>query len=902
MPDDAVNRHFLPFPPSTMPSRVICCLWLGLLGCLLLLAVPRVGAGPLFALPRPAKVDSILRADSLAKLELLRKSKAKPDTVDLLGSATDTSESGDASEAKDAQPPDSSRLAKPSNENLDDTLAVADDTVDYQAARIRYRNDRFSLADGALLTFKGSRLEADSIVYFHEENLVEAFGAPLISDKDNPPILGYRMRYNIKKRVGEVYWGSSKKGNQVFNGIEVRRQKSGAIYIARGDFSTCDQKPDQHFYFYGRRMIVEPNSKVLSGPIVMNIGDVPVAVLPMLVMPLGSGRRSGLLQPKFGGDQAQGFYITGLGYYWAIDEYMDAELSGDVIEGAQGTFSNTNVNWQYRYNKRSVLNSSVGGKWYISEFDPSTAGWLVDFNTDWNVTPDGKQTVKGSGRFQSDPNIVANNALTEEERVKQTANANLGYRRQFNWNQASLNVDLKQDNNLTDNLVDRSIPDLSFRVGGPLFPVPELDEDDLPDSGSLPDEPFYRKISWNYDNRFNVNQVSRPAKVAPPGDTSTYVGYADHLAFTGKYNLLQYLNLTPSLNMSQLWSLTSKTGDPQNPTQVAYDPENGEVGDYFFAWNTAANFDTRLYGIAQAEPGKAWFGVLQGIRHTLAPRTGFTYAPEIDSNTHFAANPKVGGLPYQAEQRTLGLGLDNDIDLKFASTDSSKKTEPYKMLTANTSTSYNFALDEREWGDINSNLSLYVTRNIAFTVSFVHGLYDDYAPDINAINTPVLKSYRFGWRKGLSLQGDFSSGLKMKDAPGFADERYGTSPWSMDLNYSFDFNASRVAGMDGDPASRFFGFSEVYQVTKTHQASGSLKFNPTFNWQLSYDTDYNFADGEFSRHNFNIHRKLHCWDMDFRWTPVGLSEGWSFVIRIIDLPDIKLQTADQGGKGAKRRL
>lgn len=883
-----------------MPSRVICRLWLGLLGCLLALSAPRVGAGPLFALPKPAKVDSILRADSLAKLDLLRKGKAKPDTVDLLGTANDTSEI-DSGRTENSS--DSLGLARPQKENLDDTLAVADDTVDYQAARIRYRNDRFSLADGALLSYKGSRLEADSIVYYHEENLVEAFGAPLISDKDNPPILGYRMRYNIKKRVGEVYWGSSKKGNQVFNGIEVRRQKSGAIYIARGDFSTCDQKPDQHFYFYGRRMIVEPNSKVLSGPIVMNIGDVPVAVLPMLVMPLGSGRRSGLLQPKFGGDQAQGFYITGLGYYWAIDDYMDAELSGDVIEGAQGTFSNTNVNWQYRYNKRSVLNSSVGGKWYISEFDPRTAGWLVDFNTDWNVTPDGKQTVKGSGRFQSDPNIVANNALTDEERVKQTANANLGYRRQFNWNQASLNVDLKQDNNLTDNLVDRSIPDLSFRVGGPLFPAAEIDEDDLPDSGSsLPEEPFYRKISWNYDNRFNVNQVSKPATVAPPGDTSTYAGYADHLSFTGKYSLLQYLNLTPSLNMSQLWSLTSKTGDPRNPTEVAYDPENGEVGDYFFAWNTAANFDTRLYGIAQAEPGKPWFGVLQGIRHTLTPRTGFTFAPEIDSNTHFAANPKIGGVPYQGEQRTLGLGLGNDVDLKFASTDTGKKAEPYKLITANTNTSYNFALDKREWGDINSNLSLYVTRNIAFTVDFVHGLYDDYAADINALNSPVLKSYRFGWRKGLSLQGDFSSGVKLKDTPGFADERYGTSPWSMDLNYSFDFNAARVAGMDGDPVSRFFGFSEVYQVTKTHQASGSLKFNPTNNWQLSYDTDYNFADGEFSRHNFNIHRKLHCWDMDFRWTPVGLSEGWSFVIRIIDLPDIKLQTADQGGRGAKRRL
>jgi hypothetical protein len=32
--------------------------------------------------------------------------------------------------------------------------------------------------------------------------------------------------------------------------------------------------------------------------------------------------------------------------------------------------------------------------------------------------------------------------------------------------------------------------------------------------------------------------------------------------------------------------------------------------------------------------------------------------------------------------------------------------------------------------------------------------------------------------------------------------------------------------------------------------------------------------------------------MNFSWTPVGVSQGWYFVIRIIDLPDIKLETRD----------
>jgi hypothetical protein len=35
--------------------------------------------------------------------------------------------------------------------------------------------------------------------------------------------------------------------------------------------------------------------------------------------------------------------------------------------------------------------------------------------------------------------------------------------------------------------------------------------------------------------------------------------------------------------------------------------------------------------------------------------------------------------------------------------------------------------------------------------------------------------------------------------------------------------------------------------------------------------------------------------MEFRWTPTGVTEGWNFVIRIIDLPDVKLETSDTRG-------
>ncbi|HKP94489.1 MAG TPA: putative LPS assembly protein LptD [Fibrobacteria bacterium] len=825
---------------------------------------------------------------------------------------------------------DSLRFKADSTRAADDTSGSGSDTVSYSADRIRYRSDRFSLSDKALLTYRGSSLVADSIVFYSRDNVVEAMGAPLIQDPANPPILGYRMRYNLKTKVGEIYYGSSKKDNQTFNGVEIRRQKNGEILIARGDFSTCDLTLDKHYFFYSRRMILEPKSKVLSGPIVMNVGDVPVAILPMMVMPLGSGRRSGLLQPKFGGDQTQGFYLTGLGYYWAINEYTDYMMAGDVIEGQQGTFDRTNLNSQFRYNKRYAYNGSLGGKLYVSEFDLSNPGWSVDYAHDQNVTPDQKQTLKGTGRFQSDPSIVDRNALTEEEKVKQTANATLGYRRQFDWNQATFNADFAQDYNLSTTLLNRDVPNLGFRVSGPLFPKPE---DDGPAQSG--EDPWYRKLTYNYDNRLNVNMVSRPAERAARGDTSTYVGYVDHLSFSGKYPLLQYFNVTPSVNLSQLWSLNSR-GDSADPVRTAWDPGAGDLGEYFAFFNTAASVDTRIYGIAQAAD-EPWFGKLSGIRHTIIPTVNFTYAPKLDSNPRFLPNPKIGGTAFQEEQKTIGFTLGNEVDLKLApeggndaaapratapgaasavpatasasaaapgtaASAAAKKGEPYKLLSASSSINYNFAKDVREWSDIPSVFSIYLTKNVAFTLNARHTLYDDFADSSSRdhLVSPILTGYGFGWRKGIQVGGNFNSGVRIKDTQGFPTGRFETTPWSGDLNYSFDYASTRVGGDDNSPLERIFGANGTFRRTLSHTANGSLKLNPTPGWQMSYDTEYNFSDGKFSKHSFAFHRVLHCWQMDFQWTPRGISEGWNFNIRITDLPDVKLQTSDTRTRSLNR--
>jgi hypothetical protein len=204
------------------------------------------------------------------------------------------------------------------------------------------------------------------------------------------------------------------------------------------------------------------------------------------------------------------------------------------------------------------------------------------------------------------------------------------------------------------------------------------------------------------------------------------------------------------------------------------------------------------------------------------------------------------------------------------------------------------AKDTREWSDIPSSFSVYLTRTIPFTLTTNHTLYDNFAADgrKDHLVSPILTMYSFGWRKGIQVAGNFNSGVRIKDTRGFPTDRFDATPWSMDMNYSFAFTSNRVGGDAASPAERAFGINGTFQRNRTHTANGGLKLNPTAGWQMSYDTDYNFSEGEFSRHSFNFHRTLHCWVMDFRWTPQGISEGWNFSIRITELPDVKLETSD----------
>ena len=773
---------------------------------------------------------------------------------------------------------------------MNDTSGV--DTIEYRAVDLVYDVDKstFNLNNSAQLKYRTATLDADTIWFDQENSVLAASGDPILRETKNPSLSGMRLKYNMKSRIGEIYYATTYQDNQQLNGMEVRRLPDQRIQIARGDFSTCNDSTHQHFYFYGRRMVVKPKETITARPVVLNIADVPVAVLPMIVAPLKSGRRSGILTPKFGGDQVQGYYMSNLGFYYAPNDYWDATVKGDIIEGEEARFERSTLTGEVRYKLRYVLEGNVSYTSYLEEFDMANSGYDIRFSHNQNLTPDGKHTLSGSGSFVSSQSVRKDNALDAETILNQQANAQMTYSGKFGTNK-SLTVKVRQDHNLVTDMMQREIPDIQYRMSGPLFNF-DIDEDEEAyDDHSIAS--YLEKFNYSFNNRFNFYTVRAQDTVNEVDTTAKYVGYTGTYSLDYSLRVLRVINLTPRADFTGFWTGTSWRNPEDSliyrKRYMSLDPEHDTYGEAAYNHNYSVTADTKLYGIWVPEIGR-----FTGLRHVLSPSVSYTYAPEIDTVKTFAPHPLLGQTPYQIEQKTVGFGLNNDFDIKYLKVvgraadttreDGSGAVEDQygnrRVLTTRHNVSYNFAADSLNFSDITSSFGLQILPDYMFAVNTRHSVYHKFSDDPNKVQVPELTYWGYELSRAFRWSGNFNGGLPSQMG------KYEMLKWSFGFDYRYTFSSTRVA-------------KDLFQDQISHSTSITATFQPTVNWEMSYSTQYDYNEGKFVTHRFTFNRTLHCWQLDFTWTPTGPAAGWSFAIYVRDLPDIKLNAGSTDTKQDK---
>jgi hypothetical protein len=68
--------------------------------------------------------------------------------------------------------------------------------------------------------------------------------------------------------------------------------------------------------------------------------------------------------------------------------------------------------------------------------------------------------------------------------------------------------------------------------------------------------------------------------------------------------------------------------------------------------------------------------------------------------------------------------------------------------------------------------------------------------------------------------------------------------------------------------------------TRSVNMNGHLDFNLTPAWKFSFQTSYDVTSREFIAPQIDISRDLHCWILNFTWSPIGAYRHYQLEIRV----------------------
>jgi hypothetical protein len=199
-------------------------------------------------------------------------------------------------------------------------------------------------------------LVGDTIVYDDSTKLVVATGDTVIlrdpsSDDADDFVARGNIRYDLETGEGTTSSFSTSvmsgqrlyvtaQSGTVFNDTTLVGGRR--VFFHDADFTYCDHE-DPHFHFTAKDIKFVSEQVVVGRNAVLYIGEVPVFWLPFMFQDARSGRRSGLLTPRFG--VAELFRnsanyqrtVENVGWFFALSDYADAEASIDWRSGGSGS-------------------------------------------------------------------------------------------------------------------------------------------------------------------------------------------------------------------------------------------------------------------------------------------------------------------------------------------------------------------------------------------------------------------------------------------------------------------------------------------------------------------------------------------------------------------------------------
>jgi len=799
--------------------------------------------------------------------------------------------------------------------------------------RLSKAENKMYLYNEAKILYEDYELTAGQIVLNNNNNQVFAAGITDSTGYAQRPVFKQgnnviepdSIYFNFKTKKALIYNTRTKDGELNIIAEASKRVNDSVYYMRNAKFTTSEDVDNPEYYFLARRIKFVPDSKVVTGLVNMYIADVPTPLgLPFGYFPLAEKQKSGFIIPAFADNRNRGFGLQNGGYYFAISDYFDLQLTGDIFSnGSYALRTNTNYAVRYKFNGNirftyeRLLNEERGF--------PNFSEQKI-FNFRWNHNQD--QKANPSSRFTASVNLGSSqffrqslNQANNGNFLNNTLNSSISWNKQIEAG-PGMNLSLAATHNQNTNTeqINLTLPTLQFSINR-VFPF----------------EPKFRAKKGALENinlQYNLRGENRIQTTDSLFLTNEMFKNADmglqhSIPLSTNFKVAKHFSVSTSLNFNENWVF--KTYDPRyDETQQRIVRDTIRGFDSYRTYNASASVGTTIYGMFNFGEDKK----IKAIRHVIRPTLGYSINPGFDQYYEDIVIPGIGNTEDRIEQRSrfegtlygapgvnlasnVNFGITNDFEAKVRKKDTTlvgddayKKVKLLSNFAINTS--YNIAADSLNLSPINvrGNIPLFDEK---LNINII-GAFDVYALDSN--NRPINKlninnggsiarltraNVSFGYRLSNEL---FEKKEKEEDeeeedlnnetflSGGRPDDLFGTGdPLNPALNRNQDLNK--------DPKkdeSEFYNYKPPwslnlqYAMTYNNTArqneisshsimfSGDIELSPR--WSVGVSSGYDLVNPGFTFTQFTFNRDLKSWQMSFNWRPLGSQRSWFFFIGI----------------------
>lgn len=747
----------------------------------------------------------------------------------------------------------------------------------------------------------------------HADTLtVRPVGFPVFSDGADQ-MRGERMEYNFVTGRGLVVRGRTSFDDGKYFGEQIKRVAPNVLNVSHGTYTTCDLEENPHYHFWARRMKIIVGKRVIAKPIVMFLGHIPVAALPFAMFPTESGRRSGVIVPRFGISEREGRYLRGLGYYWAASDYFDARAMVDFYEKS-GWLFRAGANYALRYH----FNGAISGSLTRKNFANGVAERRWDLTIRHNQTLDKTASLRVDATFLSDNSFYRDFSFNQIQRLTRILRSQATFSKSWPGWRSNLSISLSEEKDLDTGEIRRTLPSLQFYFNErPLF-------GSGPSSGGSQagvvrgavNQPWYRTIYI----RYNLSTQNRYQKKAVDSDSAETVfeterfslAYHDISLRMGGPQLFGWIRFNQSIRIDEDWFDREYVYEDSS---LSRSERKGFFPRHTFSYNASAN--TTLYGLFP------WrIGPITAFRHVVTPSLSFSYRPDFsdprwgyytavrDANGNETRLDRFSGTP-RGKLASMSLSVGNLFQMKTMHEGKEKKVDLFRL---NFNTSYNFAAKEKKLGNLSTSLNANPSRNVNLSISLTHSpyVYEQTSPtngrEINRYLFQEHGIFSGRWLRlqslsissRISLRGKSAStaveqsqgpaGFSEEAPPGVVLDRFeGEVPFSdtaIPWNVSFTFRYSLSK------------FNPLQPIRRAYIDISDAEFRLSRNWRVRFRGQFDLVKKQLVGQHWSIYRDLHCWEASFNWTPIGPGKGFYLRINIKapQLQDIKFEK--HGGRSS----